>query len=365
MATRRYDIAFVGGGLAAATLLAEMHPVLPRRVAVVDPRPLLQRPVVHWSYWNNEGILYDRFATGSWGRAAVAGRPPEPLHPFVLRLVESSDVAAHVAALLDRASVEWLTTAARSISRRGDGLYEIVTDAGVVHARWVFDSVCEIPPTFPSPGGPRAVLGGTGIRVVADRPVFSADTATLFDPLDERSFAYLLPLSPSEALVESALFGPAAPGEDPETLLRYLRGRYPEARFTATHVESGSIPLGFAPRRTAGPEHVLIGTKRGLVKASAGYGVVRIAEESKRLAWLWKEHRAIPPVRKPSWHWRLLDEGFLKIAAQDPRRPLSLLSRVMHRVPLTRALRFIDEGLSPQELAPVLGAALPAILRAP
>ena len=53
------------------------------------------------------------------------------------------------------------------------------------------------------------MLSGTGVRVTADRPVFDATAATLFDPLDERSFAYLLPLSTKEALLESATFDSA------------------------------------------------------------------------------------------------------------------------------------------------------------
>ena len=114
--------------------------------------------------------------------------------------------------------------------------------------------------------------------------VFDAGTATLFDPLDERSFAYLLPLNSAEALLESASFGPVGAGEDRAPLLRYLRLRHPDADFTVTHSEHGAIPLGFAPQRTAGPQHVLIGAKRGLVKPSAGYGIVRIAQESEHLA---------------------------------------------------------------------------------
>ena len=197
---------------------------------------------------------------------------------------------------------------------------------------------------------------------MADRPVFDAAAATLFDPLDERSFAYLLPLSLSEALLESATFDSTIQKEDQTPLLRYLRDRYPGAAFEVTHVEHGHIPLGFAPSQTAGPGHVLLGTKRGLVKPSAGYGVVRIAEESKRLAGLWKQGRPLPSSQRSSLRWRLLDVGFLRLAAHDPRRPLYLLRNVMHTVPLVQSLRFIDEVLPLEQLAVVFWSALPAVL---
>ena len=341
-------------------LLRELGTALSGGVAVLDPRPLQQRPTIHWSYWSHVPTLYDRFAVGSWRKARVAQSPAEPVTPYTLRLVRSTDVFAHIAEELSTVSIEWLHTSARSVEHREDGTYEVITDAGAVRAGWVFDGVPDIEPAFPSPHQPRAVLSGTGVRVTADRPVFDAAAASLFDPLDERSFAYLLPLRPDEALLDSAI-----QKEDETPLLRYLQSRYPEANFVVTHAEHGHIPLGFAPSQTAGPRHVLLGTKRGLVKPSAGYGVVRIAEESKRLAGLWKQGRLLPPSQRSSLRWRLLDVGFLQLAAHDLRRPLALLRNVMHAVPLVQSLRFIDEELSSRQLAAVFRAALPAVLGEP
>jgi len=362
MAVREYDLVFVGGGLAAMLLLRDLRPVLPDRVAVVDPFLPQERPTVHWSYWSREETPYDRFALGAWRKARVAGRPPEPIAPFALRLVRSSDVFEHLGGLLGSPPIEWLQTRARSISVLADGHYEIVTDHETLRAEWVFDSATDVPPTFPDQRGPHAVESGTGIRVEADGPVFDPATATLFDPLDESSFAYLLPVSPTEALLESAAFGPVGTREDRTALLRYLRARHPGTEFTVIHAESGSIPLGFAPSRTTGPKHILLGTKRGLVKPSAGYGIVRIARESRHLARLWQENRTLPPSRRSALWWRFLDTGFLGLAAHDPRLPLALLQRVMGAVPLSQSLRFIDEDLPPRQLLPLFRSALPVVL---
>jgi lycopene beta-cyclase len=178
----------------------------------------------------------------------VAGGLPEPIAPFCLRLVRSTDVLAGMVGAWEGPNVYRLRATARSISRRGDGSYEILADSGDVSARWVFDSACGIAPVFPSPRRPHAVLSGTGLRVEADRPVFDANVATLFDPLDEASFAYLLPLDPTHALLESASFGPAGVGEDRAPLLRYLWMEHPEAECAAVPLAQS---LGYIDERVS------------------------------------------------------------------------------------------------------------------
>jgi len=154
MAVLEYEMVFVGGGLAALLLLHELGPGLPDKVAVVDPHPPRERPTVHWSYWSSGETPYDRFATGIWRRARVANGPSEPIVPFALRLVLSTDVFAHLDGILASSPIEWLQTRARSITGLADGRYEILTDAGTLRATWVFDSATDVPPTFPSRQGP-------------------------------------------------------------------------------------------------------------------------------------------------------------------------------------------------------------------
>jgi lycopene beta-cyclase len=169
VAVRDYEAIFVGGGLAAMLLLRELGSALSGRVAIVDPCPPPEKPTVHWSYWSHGPTLYDRFAVGSWRKARVAQMPAESVAPYTLRLVRSTDVFAHITEELRTVPVEWLRASARLIEHREDGTYEVITDAGAMRAGWVFDSVPDIEPAFPSPHRPRAVLSGTGVRVTADR----------------------------------------------------------------------------------------------------------------------------------------------------------------------------------------------------
>jgi hypothetical protein len=78
---------------------------------------------------------------------------------------------------------------------------------------------------------------------------------------------------------------------------------------------------------------------------------------------MWRQQRRLPPSRRLSFPWGLLDAGFVRLAAQDPRLPLALLGRVMRDVPLAQSLGFIDERVSPGQLGPLLRSAAPVVLR--
>jgi lycopene beta-cyclase len=106
MAIVEHGLVSVGGGLAAMMLLRELGSALPDRVAVVDPHLPQNRPAVHWSYWSSGETPYDRFATGIWRRARVADGPPDPIAPFTLRLVRSTDVFAHLDRTLASSPIE-------------------------------------------------------------------------------------------------------------------------------------------------------------------------------------------------------------------------------------------------------------------
>src|ERR671912_2855925 len=129
-------------------LVRELGPALPERIAIVAPCPPPEKPTVHWSYWSNGPTLYDRFAVGSWQKARVAQAPAESIAPYTLRLVRSTDVFDHIAEESRTVAIEWLRTSARSIERRGDGTYEVITDAGGGRGGWGFDNVPDIEPPF-------------------------------------------------------------------------------------------------------------------------------------------------------------------------------------------------------------------------
>lgn len=371
--SNHYDAIFVGGGLSALMLLRAMADSAPRRIAIIEPRRFKPGLVstVHWSYWSANPSFYDQFAIGRWRQArvgagtAAGGRiqpaqDPQDLGNLTLRLVRSADVLTTLQQKIPKA--ERVGERAGSISLLPDGRYQVTVGSQKLTADWVFDSAVQLAPQFPATG-PHATLSGGGLLVRASQPVFDKRTATLFDPLPSGGFAYVLPLSPSEALVESAHFSSSVrpPGEAP--LTRYLSQQYPVASFAVSHREHGAIPLGFpAPAsRTAGPRHILLGTKRGLVKPSGGYGIARIERESERLAKLWRQNKPLPPSRPLRQPWALIDRTFLQLVNERPEQALRLMQGSMRHLSLRDTLLFLDEQLPWHKLADLMRHSFPLV----
>jgi len=355
MESRRFDLVFVGGGLSALMLLHTLGDDAPPRVAVIDDGS--HKGTVHWSYWSDKPSYYDRFALGEWQSAHIGNQPPQSIAPLTLRVVRSADVLDTLRESLPH--VTFVHGRATAIAH-DNGTYTVSTAQGTYIADWVLDSATRLPPVFPD-GQPRAILSGTGIMISTDRPVFNPDLATLFDPLPSGGFAYLLPLSRTEALVESAYFLARPQPADYQELIIYLEQRFGGIGITVKHQEHGVIPLGFAPAETSGPRHILLGTKRGLVKPSAGYGILAIERESHTLANLWRRGKPLPAVRHYRQPWQLMDRTFLQLVTGDPATAQALMRTSMEQLSLAEALRFLDGHISPLSLARLMKATFPIV----
>lgn len=163
-------------------------------------------------------------------------------------------------------------------------------------------------------------------------------------------------------LVESAHFlsSDTVKPDEPQ-LLAYLRNRYSGARITVTHREHGVIPLGFAPSVSLGQRHILLGTKRGLVKPSAGYGILSIESSASQLAKLWSSHLPLPPTRQYRQPWRFMDSTFLRMLNDNPAAAQSLMQASMDRLSLRDSLHMLDEELPLPKLSAFMMSCLPSV----
>jgi lycopene beta-cyclase len=101
-----------------------------------------------------------------------------------------------------------------------------------------------------------------------------------------------------------------------------------------------------------------IGIPAGMLKASTGYAVTRILEDTSRIVRALEE-RGHPLVRPPSSAlYRFLDGVFLELWTRFPAQMPAVFAALFARVPVDRVLRFLDERTSGLEVV-ALVARLP------
>ena len=125
-----------------------------------------------------------------------------------------------------------------------------------------------------------------GQEVEVDKPVFDSSTAILMDFRVDQSegmhFIYLLPYSPTQALVESTLFSTTVLDREyyVNTINDYLADHYGASVQNIIHEEQGVIPMGtLSPHDENIPG---LGANAGAIRPASGYTFVFIHQQIQR-----------------------------------------------------------------------------------
>jgi lycopene beta-cyclase len=352
-----HDVVIVGAGVSglclARALLAARGPW---SIALVDGardddafRAL--------SMWSEGPTALDALVRHRWRRLVVAdgrgGARSVALTSHTYQTLFFADLQREVLSAL-RADPRHRVIDGRATAVRADGDRVRVTVGAVeLSARWGFDSrlrreeLCRDDAT-----GPLLWQRFHGVEVRCATDVFDPGAVVFLDFRGElpagTAFAYVLPFSAREALVEVVSVAPI----DPEPALRrYLAQVHGLAEPEITAREAGTSPMT-ARRFDAfdGPRLRRIGIAGGRMKASTGYALTRILEDSDAIV-RGLQRRGDPMVAPADRRgYRFLDAVFLTLWARWPERMPGVFAAMFRRVPADRVLRFLDERASAWDL---------------
>lgn len=189
----------------------------------------------------------------------------------------------------------------------------------------------------------------TGYTVTTPDDAFDPDVPVWMDHRRSQRgavrFAYVLPWSAWEALVELVAMGASA--ERPEAT-PFVRDTMGLRDATIRRVEWGVTPLTDAPfPRRVGHRVVRIGIAGGRLKASTGYGLTRMAQDARRIARSVALHGHPFAAPASDGLWRVLDAILLRASAQDPAAVSAALARLVREHPVDDVLDFLDERAGP------------------
>ncbi len=359
-----FDHAVIGGGCAGMSLALELaaRPGTDR-ILVIEPRREFTRDRT-WCFWDLAGHRFESAVAHRWQRWRVRHAGRSLIHRSQALSYCEVPSDRFYALALERLSKHprvtlALGTRVKSLESEA-GRVGISTDQGAVTARFAFDGR---PPARP----PRGALlqHFLGIEVETSEPCFDPRTVTLmdFDVSQQRGihFSYVLPYSPTRALVESTYFSPspfdAATYRD--DVGRYLGERFGVTRWETLREERGVIPMHVGARPTSRGSRtsriVPIGSRGGLVRPSTGYAFLAIHEWSRQLA------RTLDSTGRPAHEapyggsMRWMDSVFLGVLRRNPEQAPELFWRLFERVETDRLVRFLFDGGNLSDRRAVIG----------
>ncbi len=372
---RQYDLAILGGGCAGLSLAVSLveRGLGGRRLAIFEPRTGYRRDRT-WCYWDVAEHAFSDAVAHRWERWAVrhGGRRivREAQRHVYCEVPADAFYASALSRLANRPDVDLrLGTRVLGIEETARNV-RVHTLAGSFRVGRVFDGR---PPARPPPG--TLLQHFLGVHVRTSEPAFESDTVTLMD-FDVASspkgidFAYVLPYSDREALVEATCFSTTPFTDDRyrATIDRYLETRLGVSKFETLWQERGVIPMQAVrpPRPTA--RVVPIGTAGGMVRPSTGYAFLAIQRWSRMAA---RGILGATPLPAPRDRVsRVLDAIFLGFLRRHPERAPAVFAQLFERVEPDVLSRFLmDVGSARDRLAVVrampTGPFLAEALRAP
>ena len=358
-----YEFVILGAGCAGLSLcyylleLGVESPILilDKKDAFFDDRT--------WCFWDVEPTPFSHLAVhgwNSWSLKAEGCTVMQTTEHYPYLCVTGADfyryalehLAAHENVTL------WLGEGVEGYKECGEETY-VKTSGGSYTARYVFDGrglspgsevfeearrrSCWLPQKF------------LGLRLRTEKEVFDPAVCTLMDFSvgQERGlrFAYVLPFSRREALVENVYLSEAeiSPEDYRAELAGYLQDSYgisPE-EYTVRGEEQGFIPMtDYRFGRRLGERAYSIGMLGGESRPSTGYTFLRIQRYCRTLAESVTSGATIPRWAD-SRRYDLLDGIFLRFMRRYPGRCPAVYHRMFSRVPPKVLVRFLTEKSSP------------------
>ncbi len=347
-----HDIILIGAGCSSMQwlqLYTRRFPDHDRRILVIDRSD--EPPARTWCFWTGNEHAFSHLVSHRWGKLSVAtpwGSRTSEIKPFSYQYISGEDFFDAARSLINSDSrIERKTGIVTETVKTGELTY-VHTPEGTFSAPVVYSSI----PDFGKLNGHSPSLKN-GIRqhfrgwyIETADPAFEPETATLMDFRTSQKggsvFHYVLPFSPTRALVECTVFGSERWQEiDYDNRLQAYIGRHISRNYRIERTEQGSIPMSQIPFSLFSFDGTIpIGTAAGRVKPSTGYMFLRSLRHIERLIEGTREASA------ETDRFHFYDALLLGILRDEPERVARIMHRLFNRNEFPHVLRFLDESTS-------------------
>jgi lycopene beta-cyclase len=375
---QHYDFILAGGGAAGLSLALHLvdSPLADRSILVLDKDPKEQDDRT-WGFWTARPGPYDEIIYRSWNRMQIAGEAADGQD--YSNLIDLQNYRYHAIRGVDfyrfaqrklcaHSNVEFRQGMITGIED-GEKRARVHVEGQTVSGGWVFDSILRREDRQAvAEGFHELKLLFKGWEIETANAVFDPQTIRLLDFRTPQNhdvrFFYVLPYTPSRALVEYTLFTQTPPkrSEYEAALRSYIVDTLGIPDFDIAREESGGLPVTDRPfQRRTGERIMTIGAKGGRLKPTTGYAFSRIQKDSKRIVQSLLKRGHPFDIPGDSQVFRALDTILLEIMQNQGGQIKPVFTALFRNNPIERILRFLDEEASPAEIGALMASLPPGL----
>jgi lycopene beta-cyclase len=366
------DVAIIGGGCSGLSLVRELgEQGFEGSVAVLEPRGHYEDDR-SWCFWADDEHPLMGWVSHSWPQWSFGVAPHAASHRCspgsAYRYIRSADFYANSVALIDASPHTTLHAGHRvaSVRQEGEGwCMDVQADgAEATHSLYARHVVDTRPPPEAQWEQSQMFQCFVGLEIELSWDQWDTQQAELMTDMrivaGEFCFTYLLPLSARVALVEVTYFAKhPVNASDIQRELDALLAQRGWSGARQLRRESGTLPMGM-PRHASvsSPGWVRAGMGGGALRASSGYGFLRIQRWAAACAHSMVQGRGPCAFNEPSRMLYEMDHLFLNVLVCNPMLGPELFRRLFGQLEPSRLVRFMTDRPSPVDLM-ALVACLP------
>jgi len=356
MASTIYDYVIIGAGgagLHLALAMLEDAWFIDKKILLLDKADKKTDDKT-WSFWEEGNGKWDSIIEKSWGKGKFNTNNQSidlDLAPYLYKTLPSINFYNYAREKLAKATtIEWIQEEIVAVTK--NEYVKIQGQQKNYLARQVFDS--RIDKGFAAEKDQYFTLQQhfKGWLIETEKPVFDTSTFVMMDYQvkwqDSTSFTYVLPISPTKAMVEFTLFTPDLIEYDDydELLKKYIQEVLKIDQYHIAKVEYGIIPMSNYPFQKANQKAIMkIGTAGGHVKPSTGYAFKNMEKVAQKIIANLKNNR--PPAKGIlSKKYYLYDSLYLDILFNNNELGESLYIDMYNKNSIQQIFKFLDEETS-------------------
>ncbi|AFM04469.1 Lycopene cyclase protein [Bernardetia litoralis DSM 6794] len=357
-----YDIIFTGGGAAALILLYKLSKdenLSQKKILVIDKekKNINNRS---WSFWTNQKTDFDKIVYKEWQKVRFIAPKIDKidtLNSLKYKMIRGIDFYNFVNARLSKfENIEFLQAEVSEIKSISDTEAEVKLTSEfenrIFKTEYIFDSRFTKEDIPPKSNEYHSLLQHFfGYVIETDEPIFDTKVAQLFDMrLPQRNaveFVYILPFSPTKALVEYTLFsGQLLENKEfyKVRLESYITTKIKVKDFKILEEEYGVIPMtDFKFEQSKAKNIIYLGTKAGRAKPSTGYAFLRMYRDAENRINAWQKTGKPHYEEKFNKQFETYDKMILNIMERNPEDIQRIFTEMFQNNSIERVLLFLDE----------------------